>query len=399
MPRADGRGSDRAAHPGHGALLSACRFALGTATGDQMALAASHVADWNDVLAAAGRHAVLPLLHAALSAAAASVNPPPPRAATDELERRFDANALHSMALAGHLAELGERFAANGIAFMPIKGPSLAVTAYGDLSLRQFGDLDVVIHRRDLDRARSMLRHDGYVPVAALPDSLVEVMLGADYHLALQHEGSGVSLEVHWALGRRGLGSLRREDWAWTNATTVSLLGRSLPALNTGALIVYLCAHGAKHNWSTLQHVCDVYAAVRSARDLDWAAVRHLAARAGVSRMLHVGLGLCESLLAADLGAHGWTTGNDTVVRALVDDAADRCRAERPLSTGDELRLQIRTRERFTDRVLLSLDVLASPHLTDINAVHLPPGLRAFYHVVRPLRLALKQTRAWRASL
>ncbi|MGH7647685.1 MAG: nucleotidyltransferase domain-containing protein, partial [Gemmatimonadaceae bacterium] len=386
MPRAGERGSDRAVHPGHGALLAACRFALGTATGDEAAHAASRVADWNDVIGAAGRHAVLPLLHSALSAAAPIVQPPLPPAAMAELKHQFDANALRNIALARHLAELGERLAANGIAFMPIKGPSLAVAAYGDLSLRQFGDLDLVIHRRDLDRVRTMLRDDGYVPISVVPDSLDQIILGADYHLALQHETSGVALEIHWALGRRGFGSLRREDWAWTNTTTVSLLGRSLPALDASALIVYLCAHGAKHNWSQLVRVCDVYAAVRSSRDLDWTAVRNLAASTGVSRMLSVGLGLCETLLGANLRGFAWSA-DGAAVRALVAEAADRCLAERALSTGDELRLQIKTRERLADRLLLSLDVLASPHVTDLNAVRLPPGLRALYHIVRPLRL------------
>ncbi len=395
MPRAVGRGSDRAVHPGHGALLAACRFALGAAAGDEVALAASRVGDWNDVVAAAGRHAVLPLLHTAVAAATPRIEPPLPAAAMRELQRQFDANALHNMALARHLAELGEQLAANGIAFMPIKGPALAVAAYGDLSMRQFGDLDLVIHRRDLARTRALLRDDGYLPLSAVPDTLDDIMLGADYHLALQHQTSTVALELHWALGRRGLGGLRRENWAWTNTTTVSMLGRSLPALNAGALIVYLCAHGAKHNWSQLLRVCDVYAAVRSAHDLDWAAVRTLAARAGVSRMLHVGLGLCEELLGADLQGFGWTAGNDPVARALVEEAADRCLTERPLSTGEELRLQIRTRERLTDRVLLSLNVLASPHAADLNAVRLPPGFRALYHLVRPLRLAAKHTRRW----
>lgn len=395
MPRAGGRGSDRAVHPGHGALLAACRFALGTATGDDVAVAASRVADWSGVVDAAGRHAVLPLLHAGLSAAAPRLTPAIPPAAMTELTRQFDANALRNIMLARHLADLGQQFAANGIPFMPIKGPALAVAAYGDLSMRQFGDLDIVIHHRDLDRVRAMLRDDGYAPQSAVPDSLDDIMLGADYHLALQHPASGVALEIHWALGRRGLGALRREEWAWTNTTTVSLLGRSLPALDAGALIVYLCAHGAKHNWSQLVRVCDVYAAVRSAPAVDWVSVRRLAARTGVSRMLAVGLGLCERLLGVDLREFGWAAGSDRVARALVDESASRCLDERPLSTGDELRLQIKTRERFADRVMLTVDVLASPHATDVNAVRLPPGLRALYHLVRPLRLAAKHTRRW----
>src|SRR6185312_5803155 len=264
-------------------LLAACRFVLGLAGRDDVAHAAAGVLDWSDIVGAAGRHAVLPFLN---------------------------------VALARHLTELGDRFTAAGVAFMPIKGPSLTVAAYGDLSLRQFSDLDLVIHRRDLRRVRALLRDDGYTPVNVVTESLDDLVLDPDYHLPLRNDATGVSLEIHWALGRRGFGSLRREDWAWTNVTTMSVLGRSLPALDARALIVYLCVHGAKHNWAQLVRVCDVYAAVRSAPDLDWIAVRALAAAAGVARMLEVGIGLCDTLLGADLRGRGWVARADPVVQS-----------------------------------------------------------------------------------
>ncbi|HXE61355.1 MAG TPA: nucleotidyltransferase family protein [Gemmatimonadaceae bacterium] len=376
-------------------LLAACRFVLGLAGRDDVAHAAAGVLDWSDIVGAAGRHAVLPLLYVALAAAGPLVGQHVPSDVADELKRHFDGNALHNVALARYLTELGDRFTAAGVAFMPIKGPSLTVAAYGDLSLRQFSDLDLVIHRRDLRRVRALLRDDGYAPVNVVTESLDDLVLDPDYHLPLRNDATGVSLEIHWALGRRGFGSLRREDWAWTNVTTMSVLGRSLPALDARALIVYLCVHGAKHNWAQLVRVCDVYAAVRSAPDLDWIAVRALAAPAGVARMLEVGIGLCDTLLGADLRGRGWVARADPVVQSLIDEAAHRCLTERPLSTSEQLRLQLRTRERVVDRVLLSLDVLGSPHVTDLNAVRLPPGLSALYHVVRPLRLVVAHARRW----
>lgn len=394
MSQAGGRTPDRAP-PEHALLLEACRFILGLADRDDVAHAAAGVTDWNDIVGAARRHAVLPLVHAALAAAGPIVRQRLPSPIADEVKRHFDRNAVRNVALAGHLVALGDRLAAAGIAFMPIKGPSLTVAAYGDLSLRQFSDLDVVIHSRDLNRTRALLRDDGYVPVNVVPESLDDLVLGSDYHLPLRNDASGVSLEIHWALGRRGLGSLRREEWAWANMTTVSVLGRSLPALDPRALIVYLCAHGAKHNWAQLVRVCDVYAAIRSTPDVDWIAVRALAADAGVARMLDVGLGLCDAVLGADLRGRGWIPHTEPVVRSLIDEAATRCLAGRPLSTGEQLRLQLKTRERVVDRILLSLDVLGSPHLADLNAVRLPTGLRALYHVIRPLRLAVARSRRW----
>jgi len=381
-------------HPRHNLLLAACRSTLGLADLDEVARAASAITDWDDLIGAARRHAVSPLIHVAL-AATQSVGRQVAPMAVEATKHDFDANALRNVALATTLLELADRFAAVGIVFMPIKGPSLTVAAYGDLSLRQFSDLDLVVHRRDLGRVRVLLHNDGYMPLNVVPDSLDDVLLGPEYHLPLYNDATGVFLEIHWALGRRGLGALRRDDWAWTHMTTVSLLGRVLPALDPAALIVYLCVHGAKHNWTQLVRVCDVYAAIRSAPDVSPGAVRDLAAGAGVARMFDVGLGLCDVLLGTGLREYGWIAGRSPVVQSLIDEAAARCLTERPLSTGEQLRLQLRARDRLLDRILFSIDVVGSPHVSDLTAVRLPRELRALYHVVRPLRLAVEHGRRW----
>jgi hypothetical protein len=61
------------------------------------------------------------------------------------------------------------------------KGPTLAVSAYGNLSLRQFGDLDILVQDRAYERARQLLIKQGfrdhcsgsaqsnYVPAVSLP--------------------------------------------------------------------------------------------------------------------------------------------------------------------------------------------------------------------------------------
>ena len=376
-----------------GLVVAACRSGLGTAHRDDVARAAAQVSDWSGLAAAAVRHGVLPLVHAALADAAPLVRPAIPPDVLDELRRRFDENALRNIELARHLVQLAQRLATEGIAFMPIKGPTLAIAAYGNLALRQFGDLDLVIHRRDLARVRALLGADGFVPTNTVPESLDGLAVGTDYHLPLWSPALGIAIEVHWALGRRGLGSLRRPDWAWSNATTVTLLGRDLPTLDREAQIVYLCAHGAKHDWSQLARVCDVYAAIRGPATVDWDRVRTIASRARVGRMLSVGLGLCDALLGADLVARGWTSRPDPAARSLIAEAHTRCLTERHLSTRDALRLQLRARDRMVDRFLLSVDVLSSPHVADLNTVTLPVGFRALYYLMRPLRLAAKYGR------
>ena len=49
-----------------------------------------------------------------------------------------------------------------GIAAMPFKGVVLGASAYGDMTARTAGDLDVLIYYRDLLRATQILKDRGY---------------------------------------------------------------------------------------------------------------------------------------------------------------------------------------------------------------------------------------------
>ena len=55
------------------------------------------------------------------------------------------------------LVEEGRRLAAEGIAYIVLKGPALALSLYGREALRAYGDLDVLVRRSDRDRAIAAL--------------------------------------------------------------------------------------------------------------------------------------------------------------------------------------------------------------------------------------------------
>ena len=69
-----------------------------------------------------------------------------PADAREELEGRAQANRLRDLELTGELARLLDRFRRDGIAAVPYKGPVLAAQAYGDVALREFVDLDILVH-------------------------------------------------------------------------------------------------------------------------------------------------------------------------------------------------------------------------------------------------------------
>jgi hypothetical protein len=78
-----------------------------------------------------------------------------PKANLAQLRNYFHANAQRNLFLTQELLKLLTLFKTNGISAIPYKGPVLAVAVYGNLALRQFGDLDILVHKRDVLRAKT----------------------------------------------------------------------------------------------------------------------------------------------------------------------------------------------------------------------------------------------------
>ncbi|HWG52043.1 MAG TPA: nucleotidyltransferase family protein, partial [Gemmatimonadaceae bacterium] len=185
------------------------------------------------LLATAARHAVVPAVHRHLARAGDHAAGEVPPAILDALRTRSDENALRNVMLTQRLVELLDSLHAAAIPVIPLKGPVLALMAYGDVTLRQFYDLDLLIARADVPHARDLLRAAGYRALTPLEanSGADAALVAADYHQALVSDDDGTMLELHWGLGRADTGARRRADdgWAWRHAQRLPLLGRTVP--------------------------------------------------------------------------------------------------------------------------------------------------------------------------
>lgn len=312
------------------------------------------------------------------------------------LGARFDRNALRNVFLARHLAELLRRLARDGVRAMPIKGPVLAIAAYGDLALREFGDLDIVVHPRDFDRARSLLGAWGYRPESELTSAGERALRASDHHIPLVSGDGQVKVELHWSLGRGRLG--RDDEWVWSNVRPVTVLGMELPALSESALLVYLCAHGAAHGWRNLGWIRDVAGVLLSASEGKLRDAPELAAAARARRRLALGVALAHELLGAPIPEglehlRGHKASDYRAVRRLMDEVRAALPVDDEPTALGSLSFQCRTRDTLRGRAGYCLRVMAAPHVADVEWVSLPRPLRWVYYLARPARLVAKRVR------
>lgn len=99
--------------------------------------------DWEYLLRAADSHGLKPLLYWHLEATSPESVP---EVTLEHLEAEFRRNMKRNLFLSMELLKLLERLEGQGIQAIPFKGPVLAVSVYGNLALRPFSDLDILVH-------------------------------------------------------------------------------------------------------------------------------------------------------------------------------------------------------------------------------------------------------------
>jgi len=174
-----------------------------------------------------------------------------------ELAEEFRAGATRNLQLTGELIAIVKAFAEAGIPVLPHKGPLLAQAAYGNLAMRQFVDLDVLIQPADLSRSIAVLAGLGYFPQRDLawlsPGTLLEWTGEIPY---TSHEGTGV--DVHWRLTPSHYTVQLDPQILWRNQISIRMAGSDISSVAPAALLLLLSVHGARHCWESIGWLADV---------------------------------------------------------------------------------------------------------------------------------------------
>ena len=135
-------------------LLTCARARLDEDQTERVKELASSDLDWDYLLRIADRHGLQPLLHWHLNSVCAAAVPEPH---LQHLRVAFQRVSALNIFLTHELQRLLSLFAKDNITAVPYKGPALALQLYSNVALRQFSDLDILVHPRDVSRARDLL--------------------------------------------------------------------------------------------------------------------------------------------------------------------------------------------------------------------------------------------------
>jgi hypothetical protein len=351
--------------------------------------AAAGPLDWSRFLRVANRHQMIGLVHDGLTQARPNVPP--------EIVREIGAQAamqVHgNLEMAREALRVQRLFNQADLPVLFVKGPALAVLAFGNLGLRASEDIDLLVAEETLPEATALILRAGYRrfdPPADISDAQLRLVMPLRKDLGLVHQATGLRIELHWRL------FLNRHAIAdasiMASSRVVPLAGTTvgLRTLGEEDLFTYLCMHGALHWWNRLKWLADVNALVASQRQDDVECLVRAAEARGAGRAAAQALLLCRRLLATPLPDRLIATfAKGPTMRWLEATALDA------MTTGQGER-QPRDERFGTTRGSLSTFLLSRSwrywlselgiqmtNQTDVLVVPLPEQLRFLYPILR----------------
>ena len=252
-------------------------------------------ADWTRMLVLAEDHGVTGHLAASLRGLEEDLVPPEIRQALADRQR---ARNFLTLRLTAELFRILDRFSSQGIGALAVKGPVLAMRAYGDPAMRSYGDLDLLVRQRDIRRATELMCAAGYA--AAIPLSAIDAGKIPGQYL-FSRPDSKLIVELHNDRTLRYFPRRLSLEDLFSRQVRVCLDSREVPALSAEDELVLICIHGAKHFWERLMWIADVASLVSRQTGINWQRAADSAKAVGAQRMLHTGLRLASELLNARL--------------------------------------------------------------------------------------------------
>lgn len=342
--------------------------------------------DWDFALRFAESHSLIPLLYFHLHAHAPEKVPP---VVYEKLRDQYQRISALNVYLSGELRRLLKLFAAHGIEAIPYKGPALAAKAYGNIALRHFGDLDILVRQRDVLRVMELLVAEGYVLHPPLNGVQQALMLRTQCNLPFTRDGRRLIVEIHWRVSARLFSSPLDEESLWEKIGLDSFEGMTIKTLAPEDLLLSLCVHGAKHLWERLSWIADIAQLLEVYTDLNWPRLLERTRRSGTGRMLLLGLYVARDLLGAKLPAVVEAQfESDTEIAHLAGQIYSRLFAEGSEASGMSgyFLFQLKARRRLRDKFNYCRYVV-SPTEEDLTMLSLPAPLSFVYYLLRPLRM------------
>lgn len=140
--------------------------------------------NWNEFISTCFRNRLLPIIYNILE--------------EPSLEKEYKKSAALSLIYEHEIERIFNQFNSCGIKAILLRGLYLGYKIYKDPALRPFSDIDILIEKYNIEKAKNALKNLGYYysPFLFPEESFLDIHL----HLVYFHPKHKIPCEIHWAI-------------------------------------------------------------------------------------------------------------------------------------------------------------------------------------------------------
>lgn len=201
------------------------------------------VVDWEEVVLNVIERGLGPLFYTKLSKLPNQTLIP--NVNKEQLKQAYYKTLSRGMLMYSVFSKAVEALNANNIKVIVLKGAYLSEKLYGDIALRQFSDIDLLVKEEDGVNCIKVLDQIGFKPFGNSVKDIIREHTGIVHYLPMVL--NGVSIEIHINLHLKSNDYNIKVDEFIDSAIPVSISGANVYALNTYDLLIHLCVHLDTH--------------------------------------------------------------------------------------------------------------------------------------------------------
>ena len=224
--------------------------------------------NWEGLTALCAQHDLLSALEFRFSQLGLAQQIPEPH--RQSFRSAYMLTAARNILLLNHACQILLRLRAENIPVIALKGLFLLENIYKDVGARSMSDLDILVHREDLNRTIEILQGLGYQlsRYFDIRDSNLDIK-----HVPPMTLSDGTHVEIHWTLLEEDEPFTIAMDGVWQRSFPAQINGIDVLAEGIEDLLLHLCIHLTYQHYLSLglKGMFDIALVLQRYQDqLDW---------------------------------------------------------------------------------------------------------------------------------
>ena len=255
---------------------------------------------WDSILKNGQSFEVGPLLHYILEQIDHQQKKLISNTVRERLKKNYHQYMYHSMLLHNEVQQALNILQEARIKVVVLKGAALAETVYKNIALRPMADIDLLIFKKDLNKAKQALFEIGFRKIEYR--SLRDISNEHPFHLRFIKESSGypIIIELHWDIAENPVNVEITE--VMQRAVRANIGGIGAYVMCPDDLLLYLCWHTANHRFPRLIWLCDVAQVIKVyGENINWDVIIERSKRWRIRKAVYCSLYLAKNVLCAQV--------------------------------------------------------------------------------------------------